>query len=150
VTLDIGVLETSFDLISPRADQLVDLFYARLFETAPSTHEIFECVDMDSQKRAVVATLATLRAALRNFEAIVPNIEALGERHVRYGAQAEHYPVVATVLVDSMAEIGGSHWRPRYSTAWADALGVIADTMLRGAARAETSGEGARNIQHVG
>jgi hemoglobin-like flavoprotein len=136
VTLDIGILETSFDLISPRADELVDRFYVRLFETAPGTREIFEHVDMESQKRAVVATLGTLRAALRHFDTIVPDIEALGERHLRYGARPEHYPVITAVLVDSMAETGGSQWRPQYSAAWADALGVIADTMLRGAASA--------------
>jgi methyl-accepting chemotaxis protein len=136
VTLDVGVLETSFDLISPRANELVDHFYARLFETAPNTREIFERVDMERQKRAMVATLGTLRAALRHFETIVPTIEALGERHVRYGARPEHYPVITAVLVDSMAEIGGSQWRPQYSAAWADALGVIAGTMLRGSAAA--------------
>jgi hemoglobin-like flavoprotein len=134
--LDIALLETSFDLVAPRADELVDRFYAQLFETAPSTRQIFERVDMDTQKQSLIATLVTVREALRDLDTIVPDLEELGERHVGYGALPEHYPIVASVLVDTMAEIGGSTWRPEYSVAWSDALNVIADTMLRGAARA--------------
>src|SRR5215471_10956254 len=134
--LDIGLVETSFDLIAPRADELVDRFYTRLFETAPSTRAIFEHVDMQTQKQSLIATLVTVREALRDLDTIVPDLEELGERHVGYGARPEHYPVVASVLVETMAEIGGSAWRPEYSAAWTDALNVIAETMLRGAARA--------------
>lgn len=135
MSLDVGLLETSFDLIAPRADELVDRFYARLFETAPSTRQIFEHVDMDTQKQSLVATLVTVREALRDLSTIVPDLEELGERHVAYGAQPEHYPVVASVLIDTMVEIGGAEWRAEYSAAWADALRAIADVMLRGAAR---------------
>lgn len=136
MTLDVGLLETSFDVISPRADELVERFYARLFETAPSTRQIFERVDMDTQQQSLVATLVTVREALRDLDTIVPDLEDLGERHVGYGAVPEHYPVVAAVLVDTMAEIAGSAWRPEYATAWAEALQAIAAIMLRGAARA--------------
>jgi hemoglobin-like flavoprotein len=66
----------------------------------------------------------------------VPDIEDLGERHVGYGALPEHYPVVASVLIDTMQLLGGSDWRPEYSAAWTDALQAISDVMLRGAARA--------------
>jgi len=136
MSLDIGLLETSFDLISPRADELVDRFYARLFETAPGTRPIFERVDMETQKQSLIATLVTVREALRDLDTIVPDLEELGARHFAYGALPEHYPVVASVLIETMAEIGGAAWRPEYSAAWAEALNVIAETMLRGAARA--------------
>ena len=136
MSLDVGLLEASFDLVAPRGEELVDQFYAHLFETAPATRPIFERVDMETQKQSLLATLITVREALRDLDAIVPDIEDLGERHVAYGALPEHYPVVASVLVDTMAEIGGSDWRPEYSAAWADALQAIAEIMLRGAARA--------------
>jgi hemoglobin-like flavoprotein len=136
MTLDVGLLETSFDLISPRADELVARFYARLFETAPSTRQIFARVDMETQQQSLVATLVTVREALRDLDTIMPDLEDLGERHVGYGAVPEHYPVVASVLVETMAEIAGSAWRPEYAAAWAEALQAIAEIMLRGAARA--------------
>ena len=35
MTLDLEALETSFDLVAPRGDELMDVFYARLFAAAP-------------------------------------------------------------------------------------------------------------------
>src|SRR5207248_2259930 len=90
MTLDVALLETSFDLIAPRADVLVDRFYSRLFQTAPSTRQLFERVDMDVQKQSLVATLVSVREALRDLTTIVPDLEDLGEQHVGYGARPEH------------------------------------------------------------
>jgi hypothetical protein len=36
MSLDLESLETSFDLVAGRGDELMDDFFARLFETAPS------------------------------------------------------------------------------------------------------------------
>ena len=105
MTLDVALLETSFDLVAPRADELVTRFYARLFETAPSTRQLFERVDMETQKQSLIATLVTVREAWRDLDTIVPDLEELGERHVGYGALPEHYPVVASVLVETMVEM---------------------------------------------
>ena len=35
MSLDLEALETSFDLVAPRGDELMDEFYARLFMAAP-------------------------------------------------------------------------------------------------------------------
>jgi hypothetical protein len=35
MSLNLEALETSFDLVAPRGDELMDEFYARLFEAAP-------------------------------------------------------------------------------------------------------------------
>jgi hemoglobin-like flavoprotein len=136
MTLDVAVLETSFDLIAPRGDELVDRFYSRLFEKAPATRQLFERVDMDTQKQSLLATLISVREALRDLPTVVPDLEELGERHVGYGALPEHYPVVASVLIETMVGLGGAEWRPEYSAAWGEALQTVADVMLRGAARA--------------
>jgi methyl-accepting chemotaxis protein len=136
MAFDVSTLETSFDLVASRGDELVDQFYARLFETAPSTRPIFARVDMETQKQSLLATLITVREALRDLGTVVPDLEELGARHVGYGAMPEHYPVVASVLIDTMAELGGAAWRPEYSAAWAEALQTLTEVMLRGAERA--------------
>jgi hemoglobin-like flavoprotein len=38
-----------------------------------------------------------------------------------------------------MAEIAGEAWRPEYEAAWAEAYGVVAATMLDGAAEVEVA-----------
>ena len=134
MSLDLETLETSFDLIAPRGDELVDVFYARLFETAPAVQPLFAHTDLKKQKAMLLATLVLLRKSLRDLEAIAPKLRQLGARHVAYGAQPEHYPVVADVMLASMAEIAGDAWTPDVEAAWAGALGLVATAMLEGAA----------------
>ena len=133
--LDVEILEKSFDLLAPRGDELVDRFYSRLFERAPTTRQLFARVDMEAQKRSLLATLITLRESLRDLATIAPDLEDLGARHVEYGTRPEHYPVVGSVLLETMAEIGGSAWRPEYTSAWAEAYQAVQDVMLKGAER---------------
>jgi hemoglobin-like flavoprotein len=135
MTLDVDMLEASFDLIAPRGRELVDRFYVRLFETAPTTRRIFAHVNMKTQKDSLLATLIAVRQSVRNIGSMASDLEQLGARHVGYGATPEHYPIVASVLVDTMAEIGGAQWQPAYSAAWSEALHMLAEVMLRGAAR---------------
>lgn len=135
--LDVELLESSFDLVAPRGDELMEVFYARLFEAAPAVKPLFESTDLRRQKQMLLGTLVLLRKALRDLNRIAPALRALGARHVSYGARPEHYPIVAEVLIASLAEVAGDAWRPEHEVAWAAALAVVADTMLGGAAAAE-------------
>jgi nitric oxide dioxygenase len=135
--LDLDALETSFDLVAPRGDQLMDTFYAQLFTTAPAVRPLFAGTDLGRQKTMLLGALVLLRKSLRDLDAIVPKLRELGARHVAYGAEPAHYPVVGQVLIASMAEIAGDAWRPEYERAWAAAFDVVARAMLDGAASAQ-------------
>ena len=134
--LDLDALETSFDLVAPRGDELMDTFYARLFATAPAVEPLFAGSDLREQKRMLLATLVLLRKSLRDLGAIVPKLRELGRRHVGYGARPEHYPVVGEVLIASLADVAEEAWRPEYQRAWSGAVEVVAGAMLEGAATA--------------
>ena len=137
MALDIELLESSFDLIAPDGDRLMDVFYARLFAAAPAVQPLFAGTDLRRQKGMLLGTLVLLRKSLRDLDRIVPALRALGARHVEYGARAAHYAVVGDVLIASMAEVAGEAWRPEYDAAWAAAYGVVAGVMQDGAAAAE-------------
>jgi hemoglobin-like flavoprotein len=115
----------------------MDVFYARLFATAPAVKPLFGDTDLARQKAMLLSTLVLLRKSLRNLDAIVPTLRALGARHHGYGAQPEHYAVVGQVLIASLAEIAGEVWRPEHELAWSAAFEVITDAMLSGARDAE-------------
>ena len=136
MALDVEILEESFDLVAPQADELVKRFYERLFEAAPAVQPLFAKVDMDGQRQALLNMLLVLRESLHDLEDVVPDLEALGARHVEYGALPEHYPVVGGVLIATMTEIAGDAWKPEYTDAWHEAYGVIQEVMLSGAAAA--------------
>ena len=131
--LNIPALEASFDLVAPHGEKLVDEFYTRLFETAPAVVPLFAATDLQRQKAKLLRTLVLVRNSLRDLDAIVPNLRRLGARHVAYGAQPEHYAVVAETLTAAMATVAGPAWLPEYESAWRDALAVIAAAMLDGA-----------------
>lgn len=135
--MDLDALETSFDLVAPHGDELVDIFYEKLFATAPAVRPLFAGTDMQRQKQMLLAALVLLRKSLRDLDAILPKLRELGARHLAYGAEPAHYPVVGAVLIASMAELAGDAWRPEYEDAWATAYGHVAHAMMQGAAEAQ-------------
>jgi hemoglobin-like flavoprotein len=134
MSLNLNALETSFDLIAPRGDELMDEFYARLFAAAPAVRPLFPD-DMRRQKTMLLGTLVLLRKSLRNLDSIVPKLHELGARHVAYGALPEHYPVVGAVLIESMAAIAADAWTAEYEVAWKEAFAIVAGAMIEGAER---------------
>jgi hemoglobin-like flavoprotein len=83
--LDLDALETSFDLIAPQGERLVDTFYSRLFAAAPSVEPLFAATDLGAQKAKLLAALVLLRKSLRDLGPIVPKLRELGARHSRTG-----------------------------------------------------------------
>ena len=135
--MNLNALETSFDMIAPNGDALMDEFYARLFERAPEVEPLFARTDLKRQMAMLLSTLVLLRKSLRDLDALLPKLRALGARHVAYGAEPAHYPVVGEVLIASMAAVGGDAWRPEHEHAWSEAFGVVAAAMMDGAPEAE-------------
>ena len=81
MSLNLEALETSFDLVAPRGDDLMDTFYRRLFIAAPAVQPLFAGTDLRRQKAMLLSALVLLRKSLRDLDAIVPNLHALGARH---------------------------------------------------------------------
>lgn len=137
MNLDLHALETSFDLIAPRGEELMDEFYARLFKTAPSVMPLFTATNMQRQKAMLLGTLMLLRKSLRDLDAIVPTLRNLvGARHVAYGPQPEHYPAVGQALIGAMAALAGPAWQPTHESAWREAFAIVAAAMIDGATAA--------------
>src|SRR5512133_1221157 len=66
--LDIDALETSFDHIALRGDELMDLFCERPFAAAPSVPPLFFGADMKRVKGMLLVALVLLRKSLRDLE----------------------------------------------------------------------------------
>jgi hemoglobin-like flavoprotein len=63
MSLDLDALETSFDVVAPRGDELMDAFYARLFDAAPAVRPLFAGTDLRRQKVVAGAMLEGAAAA---------------------------------------------------------------------------------------
>lgn len=136
MALAVDLLEDSFDLVAPRGDELVDLFYANLFASSGEVAGLFDGVDMARQKKMLLAALVSVRKSLRDIPSLVPTLEALGARHVRYGTLPAHYRLVGAALLAALETVAGEGWSPEVEQAWGDAYAAISEIMLAGAAAA--------------
>lgn len=131
-------IQASFRVLAPHAVELVDAFYARLFEAAPPARALFPA-DMASQKRHLLAALALVVREAEQLEQLAPALREMGARHVSYGARPEHYPLVRDTLLATLAAFAGAHWTAQLAADWRGALDRVAALMLEGAQRAENA-----------
>ena len=118
--LDLEALETSFDLIAPRGDELMDRFYARLFAAAPAVRPLFAGTDLRRQKAMLLSALVLLRKSLRDLDAIVPKLRAprSAARRLRRAARALSRSSAARSS-PRWPRWPATAWRPEYERAWA-------------------------------
>ena len=135
--LRVELLEQSFEAVKPHAEQLVALFYEKLFEQHPAVQPLFANTNMSEQQGKLLSALATVVASLRQPDVLVPHLEELGRRHVAYGAEPAHYEAVGTVLVETLGDIAGDLWTDELRDAWADAVTLVASVMIDAAAEVE-------------
>ncbi len=133
MTLQIELLESSFQAIAPQGEAFVTAFYERLFTSFPQTRAFFASTDMKEQRKKLLGALALVIQNLRKPEVLTSALQGLGQRHVAYGVLPEHYPIVGAVLLETFADILGERWTPVYHDAWAEAYGAVCALMLEGA-----------------
>ncbi|RAI43965.1 hypothetical protein CH341_11640 [Rhodoplanes roseus] len=133
---DIEHVRSSFDRVWAESRRLTDLFYGRLFETAPDVQPLFRG-NIDEQKQKFLGTLAVIVGSLENAAVLMPAAATLARQHVDYGVSREHYPVVGEALLWSMERCLGSDWTPSVAAAWRRAYAAITDHMIASAYTAE-------------
>lgn len=108
------------------------LFYRRLFELDPILFHLFPA-DLEEQQRKLIGMLRTVVDHLDRPEVLQPELEALGSRHVSYGARAEDYDTVGRALLWALEQSLGATFTPEVHDAWAATYAMITAAMQRGA-----------------
>ena len=125
----VKLVQDSFAKVAPIAQTAAELFYGRLFEIAPQVRPMFPD-DMTEQRKKLMATLAIVVNGLNNLDTILPAASALAKRHVGYGAQAAHYPVVGAALFWTLEKGLGEAWTPQVASAWTAAYTTLSTFMI--------------------
>ena len=94
---EIGLVQDTFAMVEPIADDAAAMFYGRLFEIDPDLRRLFKD-DLAAQRKALMATLKIVVNGLNNLPAIVPAVKQLGARHAGYGVQTKDYDSVGAAL----------------------------------------------------
>ncbi|MEG4916632.1 MULTISPECIES: globin domain-containing protein [unclassified Microcoleus] len=133
MSLNVELLEQSFEKIKPRADEFATTFYDNLFKLYPEVKPLFANTEMEKQQKKLINSLVLVVENLRSPEALGPVLNALGGRHVGYGAIANSYPAVGEALLMTFEEYLQEDWTIEVKQAWIDAYGAITALMLKGA-----------------
>jgi serine/threonine protein kinase len=121
----------SLGRIRPRTDDLYVHVYDQLFAAKPELRALFPD-DMAQQRAKLAAALQLVVENLRAPEHIVTVLEELGNRHVAYGANAEHLTTLGRVLLSSLELFDPMPWDDATREAWASAYGSVSLAMQRG------------------
>ena len=122
-------LRNSFAAIVPMADLFAAKFYARLFTVAPAVRPMFP-LEMHEQRAKLLAMLQWIVKNLEDRPQLKTGLRELGRRHEHYGARQEHYPVVADVMIATMAEVAGPAWNEQSESDWRTVLERVCAIML--------------------
>jgi len=132
------LVQDSFAKVAPIADQAAALFYQNLFTADPSLKSLFKG-DMVEQGKKLMKMIATAVNGLDRLEAIVPAVQDLGRRHVKYGVTSAHYDTVGAALIQTLAQGLGPAFTPEVKDAWITVYGVLASTMKDAAYAGESA-----------
>jgi hemoglobin-like flavoprotein len=130
---EIALVKGSYGQLSSRLDAIGRTFYERLFAESPDLRALFP-IDLTRQESHFEAALALIFRNLGALDAIEEPLMGLGADHVRYGARPEHYWIVRRVLLDTLETHADPPWTPEIARAWWQAVTIILQFMLRGAA----------------
>ena len=133
----IRLVQESFRLVLPTAEQAAALFYRRLFDTDPGTRRLFAHADLEAQGRKLMAAIAFVVGALPRPEGMLKTVRDLARRHVGYGVREHHYATVGAALLWTLERGLGEAFTAETREAWAAAYGLLSSAMVEAAAGAE-------------
>jgi hemoglobin-like flavoprotein len=129
------LVQKSWRQVLPIADTAAELFYTKLFSMDASLKPLFKG-DMKAQGRKLMAMIGSAVTGLSKLDEIVPAVQDLGRRHVKYGVKEAHYDTVAGALIWTLEQGLGEGFTPDVKAAWVSVYGVLAGTMKDAAAKA--------------
>lgn len=128
----IELVQRTFAVVAPLADDVAALFYRRLFEIDPSLQSMFKG-DMVSQRRKLMVMLTAAVKGLPRLDRLIPVLQDLGRRHADYGVIESQYETVGSALLWTLEKGLGPDFTPEVRDAWTTVYGVLAATMKAGA-----------------
>jgi hemoglobin-like flavoprotein len=133
MSLNVELLEKSFESIKEHNVQFSEDFYVNLFADFPEVKPLFAKTNMHEQGEHLYKSLQIVILKLRDLVDLTFLLKGLGTRHVKYGILPHHYPMVGSTLLKTFGSIMGSDWTIEVKQAWLDAYSTVSEIMLDGA-----------------
>jgi hemoglobin-like flavoprotein len=119
----------SYMKVELNSEHFTDLFYQRLFEIAPETRPLFNHSNLREQKRKLAQTISMAVRSLNRFEAYLPNLKALGQKHITYGISTDMYAYVGEALIWTLEQSLGNEFTAEVKEAWEKIYALLTEVM---------------------
>lgn len=129
----VNMVKGTWQQVVPISDKAAELFYGKLFEMDPALRPLFKN-DMAAQGRNLMKMITTAVTSLDRLDTIVPAVQALGQRHVGYGVQPDHYDTVGEALLWTLEQGLGDGFTAEVKEAWTQTYVTLATVMKEAAA----------------
>lgn len=134
--LQIQTIRASWQIFRSIDPELVgDVFYSHLFQEYPQLKALFT-TSREIQSVKLVNMLHIIVSRIDSMDALKPEIEALGIRHVRYGVKTMHYEAVVNALLWTLQTGLGAEWNEEVKEAWETCYKEVAGIMMKAMATA--------------
>lgn len=134
----IELVQSSWAKVKPIAPQAAELFYGKLFELDPSLRSLFKG-DMNDQGEKLMATLNVAVTSLTKLETILPVVQELGRKHVKYGVPEQSYETVGEALLWTLGQGLGDDFTDEVKAAWTETYLLISGVMIEASKEAEAT-----------
>jgi len=126
----IFLVQSTFEIIAPKADAFAADFYQHLFARSPEVEPLFARVEMATMRLMLMRMIGVTVRGLHNLPQILPALRALGMRHSGYGVRTEHFDFAEDALLHALALHLGDAFGPEVRQGWREVFDLIRRTML--------------------
>jgi hemoglobin-like flavoprotein len=134
-TINVALVQQTWEMVLPIADDAAQLFYNRLFELDPALRPMFAHSDMTEQRKKLMQMITVAVRGLARLDELVPAIQALGKRHVGYGVTDAHYDTVGAALLWTLEQGLGAAFTDEARESWTETYFTLANVMKAAAAQ---------------
>ncbi len=129
------LIRDSWQKLRPSVERAAELFYTRLFQEDPALRELFSG-EVAAQGKRLMTMMGTAVDQLDQLEAMTPLLYELGQRHVNYGVQAQHYETFRDALMWTLQNVLGADFYPEVEDAWGAFFEFLSHAMVVGPTKA--------------
>jgi len=124
------LVQGTWEKVTPIAETAAEIFYTKLFELDPEVKPLFKESDMKEQGKKLMQMIGAAVKGLDTLGELVPAVQALGKRHIKYGVKDEHYGTVASALLFTLDKGLGEDFTEETKEAWTITYTTLADLMI--------------------
>jgi class 3 adenylate cyclase/hemoglobin-like flavoprotein len=124
------LVQSTFEIIAPKADAFAADFYRHLFARHPEIEPLFARVEMATMRTMLMRMIGVTVRGLHNLPQVLSNLRDLGMRHVGYGVRPEHFDFTEEALNHALALHLGDSFGPEVRQGWQEAFNLVRRAML--------------------